>query len=215
MKHYPLFNRPLAGLALVGLLAAGGSGPLAPALAAPAAAPNARITVEDAAGKVLFVLDPSGAGYKVEGAGGKKLGTVKVEADRVKLADDKLKPAYKVKQKEGGFKLYREPAQAGGADAELANLVLQGAEFVVKNPQDREVYKGRTTGASSKVNGAGGRQLVVKSKPDGLEVEDASGKRLVRIKGIKSIPAAVFIAGSEYDTLQKAAVTAFSARIGP
>ena len=56
---------------------------------------------------------------------------------------------------------------------------------------------------------------MLKQKEDGVEVEDATGKRLVRIKGLKSSAAALFCAAPEYDMLQKAAVTAYCARIGP
>ena len=54
----------------------------------------------------------------------------------------------------------------------------------------------------------------VKPKEDGSEVEDAAGKRLIRLKGLDSPLAACFCAAPEYDLLQKAAVVAYLAKFG-
>lgn len=180
----------------------------------PVSAGGAKIKVENGAGAPLFALDPSPKGFHVEGAGGRKLGDVKVEADRVKVANASGQPAFKVKQKDAGFKLYREPAAPGGADVELAGYSPEADGFRVKDGSDREVYRGKAKEGKTKVSGPGGRIYVLKTKEDGMEVEDAAGKRLVRIKGVKSPAAALFCAAPEYDVLQKAAVTAYSARIG-
>ena len=181
---------------------------------APAADANTKIKVEDGNGAVLFVLDPSDKGYQVEDGNGRKLGSIKVEANRVKVSNEQGNPAYKIKQDDTGFKLYREPATKGQPDIELAQYRTDGQDFRIKSPQDQELYRGKAKGAKVKVETPGGQQLDVKEKEDGLEVEDASGKRLIRIKGLKSVAAAAFAAGNEYDTLQKAAVVAYAARIG-
>lgn len=180
----------------------------------PAQAGGATIQVENGAGAPLFTLDPSPKGFHVAGAGGRKLGDVKVESDRVKAANAAGQPAFKVKRKDAGFKLYREPAAPGGADTEIAGYSPEGGDFRVKDGSDREVYRGKQKDGKTKVSGPGGRTYVLKTKDDGMEVEDAAGKRLVRIKGLKSQAAALFCAAPEYDTLQKAAVVAYSARIG-
>ncbi|HTE17254.1 MAG TPA: hypothetical protein VK689_02605 [Armatimonadota bacterium] len=177
--------------------------------------PSAKIRAEDGAGKLLFELSPSAKGYDVSADGGRKLGTVKVEADRVKASDERGRPAFKVKQKEGGFKRYREPAGAGGADIELAHLRTDADGFKIKDAQGRELFQGKTKEAKTKVTGPGGASWKLKAKDDGLEVEDAAGKRLIRVKGLRSMPAAVFCAAPRYSPLQKATVAAYCARIAP
>jgi hypothetical protein len=180
-----------------------------------------KIRVEDGAGKLLFALDPSDKGFHVEAVGGQKIGSVKVEADRVKVADADDRPAFKVKRKEDGFKLYREPATAGGADVELADVRVaqgfspgRGSDFSIRSAAGQELYRGKPKEARTKVTGPGGRVFDVKPKENGAEVEDASGKRLIRLKGLTSPAAATFCAAPEYDLLQKAAVVAYLAKSG-
>lgn len=189
--------------------------PLLAALALPgsAAAQSGRIKLEDASGRVIVALTPEGAGYAVEDGTGKKLGRVKVENDRVKVADASGKPAFKVKQKEGGYKLYREPAVPGSADVELAAVWPEPNGLLIKDASDRELYKGKRDGGHMKVAGRGGVLWTVKEKPDGVEVE-AAGKRLVKLTGLRSAPAAVLCAAPTYGPLEKAAVLAYAARLG-
>jgi hypothetical protein len=183
--------------------------------AAVSPAPGGRIKVEDGAGTTLFQLESSAKGFQVEDDAGKKIGAVKVESDRVKVADAADRPAFKVKQKEGGFKLYREPAAPGGADVELANFWAGDGALQIKDGADRFLYKGKDKGGKFEVDGPAGRRLVVKAKEDGYEVEDPAGKRLIRLKGVVSPGAALFCAATEYDVLQKAAVVAYTARVAP
>jgi len=174
----------------------------------------AKIEIEDGAGATLFQLQSSAKGFQVEDADGRKIASVKVEADRVKLADAEGRPAFKVKQKDGGFKLYREPASPGGADVELANFWTGPGELQIKDGSDRLLYKGKAKGDKTEVAGPAGRNYVLKPKPDGYEVEDPAGKRLARLKGLSSAGAALFAAAPEYDVLQKAAVAAYTAGVG-
>src|SRR4051812_47992055 len=74
----------------------------------PSTGSKTKIRVEDGSGKLLFALDPSAKGFHVEREDGQPIGSVKVEADRVKVADAQDRPAFKVKRKADGFKLYRE-----------------------------------------------------------------------------------------------------------
>jgi len=178
------------------------------------AAPGAKVKVKNGAGATLFALAPSDKGFQVEADGGKKLGSVKVEADRVKVANAAGQPAFKVKQKGSGFKLYREPAQAGGSDIEIAEYSQEGAGFRVKDAGERELYRGKPEGGVLKVTGPNGQSFRIKRKADAVEVEDAGGKRLVRVEGLSAPAAAVFCAAPQFDTLQKAAVTAYSMRAG-
>jgi len=171
------------------------------------------IRVEDGAGAVLFVLQPSEKGFRVKSGDGRKLGAIKVQEDRMKVSDAAGKPAYKLKLKGGGFKLYREPEQAGGTDVEVARFESGDAGFRIKDPEGRVLYQGETRGPKVKVSGPEGRQWVVKEKGDGVEVEDASGAGLARVKGLKSVPAGVFGAAAEFDLLQKALVAAYATRV--
>lgn len=170
--------------------------------------------VTSGTGELLFRLERSDKGYSVEGPSG-KLASVKVQEDRVKLADPGGTPLFKVKQKEGGFKLYREPAAKGGADIELANFWSGGGELQIKDGSDRQLYDGKDKGGKYEVKGPEGRTYVLKTRDDGLEVEDSSGKRLVRIKGLSSPAAGLFCAAPEYDPLQKACVVSFTAGVAP
>jgi hypothetical protein len=164
-------------------------------------------------GSVVFDLKAEGTGFAIEDKDGKKVGSVKVESDRVKVADADGKPAFKVKKKDAGFKLYREPAQAGGADVELANYSPDDVGFRIKDASDKELYRGKKKGEEYEVTGPEKKQYVIKNLRDGIEVEDQFGQRLVRLKGLGSVPAAIFITAPEYDTLQKAAVTAYAAGV--
>jgi hypothetical protein len=177
------------------------------------AAPGQVIEITDAGGAKVYELEPSDKGYQIEDPDGKKLGTIKVESDRVKVADASGKATYKIKQKASGFKLYREPAVSGGADVELAQYAPDGKGFRIKDASEKELYRGKDKDTKIEVSGPESRSYVVKSKPDGMEVEDPAGKRLLRVKGLDSAAAAIFNAAPEYDTLQKAAVTAYAARI--
>jgi hypothetical protein len=177
----------------------------------PAGTPGRRIEVEDGSGKRVFALSESAGGYEVLTEGKRQAGSIKVQEDRVKASNESGQPACKVKMKEDGFKLYREPMRPGGADVELLELKVAGGDFRIKDPRDQVLYHGRKGETKTKVSGPGGRQLVAKLKEDGVEVEDGSGTRLVRVKGFQSVPAAVFCA-SEYDLLEKAAVVAYCAR---
>lgn len=168
--------------------------------------------VSSGTGTLLFRLEKSDKGYSVQGPQG-KLASIKVESDRVKLADSGGKPRFKAKQKDGGFKLYREPETQGSADIEQANFRSGGGELQIKDGSDRELYKGKDKGGKFEVRGPGGKSYVLKSKPDGIEVEDPAGKRLARIKGLTSPGAALFCAAPEYDTLQKATAVAFTAGV--
>ncbi len=173
-----------------------------------------RVSAEDGSGKILFVLEPSDKGYRIVDGGGRQIGSVKVESDRMKVSDAGDRPAFKLKLKDEGFKLYREPATAGGADVELARYQGSGDRFRILDPQDRELYRGKIRDTSVKVDGPGGG-MTVAEKEDGVEVEDAAGNRLLRMRGLKSVPAAVFSASKEYDVLARAAVAAYGARIQP
>ena len=179
------------------------------------ASPKGKIRAEDGAGKLLFELSPSAKGYDVTAAGGRRLGTVKVETDRVKASDERGQPAFKVTQKDRGFKLYREPAAPGGADVELAGLRAEAGDFRIKDARDQELFRGKAKESKTKVSAPGGQSWGVKVKDDGVEVEDATGKRVLRVKGLRSVPAAVFSAAPQYSPLQKAAVAVYCARIGP
>lgn len=187
----------------------GGAGPVSKPSAAPA-----RISVEDGKGGVLFVLTPSTQGYSVSGAGGAGLGNVELGTDRALITASKGGSRYRVKRKETGFKLYRD-AGKGGADVEIAALKSKEGKFRIKDPKDRELYQGKVKDQKAKVSTPSGAGWVLKAKPDGAEVEDGSGRRLVRMQGLTSAPAAVFCAAPEFDPLQKAVVTAYCARFGP
>lgn len=219
MSHRPLIAFAACGLALSlagcggsskgseGKPSSGGGG------GGPTASAPARVELNDGAGKLLFKLERSENGYTVDDDAGNKLASVKLESDRAKLKDADAKPTYKIKQKGTGFKLYREPAVQGGADVELFDFAMDGGELKIKDASDRFLYKGKPKENKLKVQGPTGQFYDVKSKPDGVEVEDSSGKRLIRLKGVSSPAAAVVCAAPEFDMLQKAVVVAYSAGV--
>lgn len=215
--------RPFLALAVCGLaLSLAGCGGGSEAEDAPSggggggsASAPARVELNDGAGQLVFKLERSGEGYTVDDADGKKLASVKLESDRAKLKDADAKPTYKIKQKGSGFKLYREPEVQGGADVELYDFSMDGGELKIKDPSDRFLYKGKPKEAKLKVENASGQFWDVKTKDDGIEVEDATGKRLIRLKGVSSPAAAVVCAAPEFDPLQKAVVVAYTAGVAP
>lgn len=196
--------RSWIGLALSGAIALG--------LVTRSTAQGGVLQVSDPSGPVLK-LTPSDKGFSIAGKGGVALGKVKVEPDRVKVADAAGKAAYKVKDKDGGFKLYKEPAASGGADVEQAAFWWEGDGFQVKDPSDREVIRGKGRGVGMKVRCADGRVFSFKTSGDGIEVDDAAGKKVVFVQGTQSPAAALFCALKEYEPLQKAAVLAHVSRL--
>jgi hypothetical protein len=186
----------------------------------PVAAPTtaqrgANIVVEDGAQATLFVLEPSNEGYQVQAAGGFTLGFVKVEADRVEAANERNETVYSIKRDKGGFTLYREPDGQTNEAAQMVRLRSSGSGFNITGSQDQELYRAAAGGAVTDVTIPGGKQMQIRERGNQTEVTDASGRRLIRVKGLRSASAAVFCAGREYDLLQRAAVTAYSARIAP
>jgi hypothetical protein len=179
----------------------------------PARSQGGILEVSDAAGATVLKLTPNDKGFSITGKGGAALGKAKVEPDRVKVADASGKPAYKVKDKDNGFKLYKEPATAGAADIEQAAYWWENDGFQVKDPNDREIIKGKGRGTGMKVRCADGRTFSFKPSGDGIEVDDAAGKKLLRVQGTQSAAAALFCALKEYDPLQKAAVLAHVSRL--
>jgi uncharacterized protein YxjI len=182
-------------------------------IAGAVSAQNGVLTVSDATGATVLQLTPSDKGFLVSGKGGAGLGKVKVEPDRVKVADAAGKPAYKVKDKDGGFKLYKEPTTAGAADIEQAAFWWENDGFQVKDPNDREIIRGKGRGVALKVRCADGRAFSFKPAGNGIEVDDAAGKKLVSVQGTQSAAAALFCVLKEYDPLQKAAVLAHVSRL--
>ncbi len=182
-------------------------------VAGAATAQNGVLEVSDASGATVIKLTPNAKGFAISGKGGAALGKVKVEPDRVKVADAAGKASYKVKDKDGGFKLYREPASPGGADIEQAAFWWEADGFQVKDPNDREIIRGKGRGAGMKVRCADGRAFSFKPSGTGIEVDDAAGKKVVVVQGTQSPAAALFCALKEYEPLQKAAVLAHVSRL--
>jgi hypothetical protein len=202
---------PWAALVLAAAVAAGASA----APVRPRGGPNPElvpIEVTDGAGKLVFKLQLQGAEFHVTDGTGRKLGSIRKEGDRVKAFNPQMKAVGKLKQKEDGYKLYREPAAAGQPDVELVKFKLEDGRFKIKDAQDRVLADAKEAGGGAKATGAAGQRWTVKRKPDGVEVEDAAGKRLLRVKGKSSPEAALFCVLPGYDTLQKATVIAWSSR---
>ena len=179
------------------------------------AAPAAAVRLEDSLGKLVLRIVPEGKGFRVESSAGKKLGSVKVEADRVKSKDDGGKPRYKIKSQPDGFKLYQEPATAGGADVEMAQWIVQAECFRLKAPDGKIVFSGKNRETRVKVQNAAGKDVyALKGRPDGSEIEDPAGKRLFRLKPTATPASSLFAVIPGYDPLARATVLAYEASIG-
>jgi len=197
-----------------------GRGCLSLALALWAASPcmaasATEVRLEDSLGKLVLRIVPEGKGFRVESSAGKKLGSVKVDADRVKSKDDGGMPRYKIKSQPDGFKLYREPAIAGGADVEMAQWIVQPEGFRLKSPDGKVVFSGKNRETRVKVQNAAGKDIyALKGRPDGSEIEDAAGKRPFRLKPMASPASSLFAVIPGYDPLARATVLAYEVSIG-
>jgi hypothetical protein len=182
-------------------------------IAATVSAQSGVLQVSDAAGATLLKLTPNDKGYSITGKGGAALGTAKVEADRVKVSDATGKAAYKVKDKDGGFKLYKVPAAPDTVDIEQASFRWEQDGFKVKDPNDKELVRGKGKENGAKISCADGRSFKVKTTADGVVVDDDAGKKIIRVQGTQSPAAALFCVLKEYNPLQQAAVLAHVSRL--
>lgn len=140
-------------------------------------------------------LDTRDGGY--ETSGGWK---IKVEADRVKLADGDQELA-KVKKKDDGFKVYRK-----GADEALLKGKRRGDGYkLAQKPSDREI------GRVEKGGGEIGGQPITMS---GNQVE-RDGKVVATVKGDAPATAKALLAVTELTKAERLALFVYVVEVGP
>jgi hypothetical protein len=158
-----------------------------------AAAPASRAAISLTLGAEQFELRPKGDGYEVASPQGK--GTIKVESDRVKV---KLATDAKVKQKDGGFKVY------DASDAVVMKGKYHGAGWKLSREEGTEVAKFDDKGGQ-----AGGAAVVVRREGERWVVTRA-GATVASVTGLASGASAALLAVTELSPEQRLAMAVFA-----
>jgi hypothetical protein len=201
----------LFGLAVT---ACGGSAPdAAVPLAVPPAesapndeSPTDKIRWRDASNGLLLELKPRDGGYTLADGADVKIGSIKVEADRVKLEDAEGVELAKVKMKEdGGVEL----EDASGNRLYRIKLDPDGS-FRVRNASDETVYKAKLKDDGYEVRDASGATLAKAKARDGkVNFKTEEGESLGELKGTENARAAMWLALDGLPPRQRAAIVAF------
>ncbi len=156
----------------------------------------------DGAGALLakLIKRPDGA-YTLKDGQGKKLGKLKVQADRVKASSADGQPRAKVKKKEDGFKLL------DGAEKTIFKAKFKpGGKLKLKNEQGEEL--GKLGPKGGKLQGA---EISLRSGPI-VEVK-RNGQSVVKVKGAIRAEAASLLAYEGLDLYQQAALLVFVSEV--